>query len=86
MEYGQIADALLQSACGGARPLPEIAEHLTSAQAYCVQDLLAGRWKECGKESVGYKIALTGRAQQERFAAEEPAYGRILAQDCFSSG
>ena len=86
MEYGQIADALLQSACGGTRPPLGIAEHLTPAQAYCVQDMLAARWRECGKESIGYKIALTGRAQQERFAIEEPVYGRILARDCFSSG
>ena len=86
MEKQEIAAALLAGATGGARPTPELASGLDEAGAYAVQEELMKLWEDRGVRSVGYKVALTTAALQEKFGVTEPSYGRLLDSCCYADG
>ncbi|MCE3550864.1 hypothetical protein LWC33_05265 [Pseudonocardia sp. RS11V-5] len=72
---------------GRARPLPAELAALSQAEAYAVQrecvTELCATW---GARPRGYKISVTGKADQERIGATEPTFGRLTDRHLLPSG
>ncbi|MFR9803335.1 2-keto-4-pentenoate hydratase [Pseudonocardia sp. RS010] len=72
---------------GRARPLPAELATLSQAEAYairreCVTELCTTR----GARPRGYKISVTGKADQERIGATEPTFGRLTDRHLLPTG
>lgn len=72
---------------GGIAPLPSQAgQPLSQAEAYEVQDLLAGLHRQAGRSAAGWKLGLTSAALQQRYGTDQPVYGRLLNGCCYPNG
>ena len=52
--------------------------HLSKAEAYTVQDLVAEMRVQRGEEVVGFKVGCTSEAIRSQFGLKEPIFGRLF--------
>lgn len=60
--------------------------HISIAEAYTVQDLVAEMRVQRGEEVVGYKVGCTSEAIRSQFGLNEPISGRLFCPHIYQEG
>lgn len=67
-------------------PLRDKVETPDISLAYQIQQANHRRWSEEGRKTIGRKIGLTSKAVQTQLGVDQPDYGMVYAETCYSSG
>ncbi|MFK7927699.1 MAG: 2-keto-4-pentenoate hydratase [Myxococcota bacterium] len=67
--------------CGNLR---DLFDGTDVAAGYAIQEVNSARWEEAGRRAVGRKIGLTSRAIQTQLGVDQPDYGVLWADTCYS--
>ncbi|MEO3874286.1 fumarylacetoacetate hydrolase family protein [Nonomuraea sp. B12E4] len=82
----QAADRLVEAARSG-KPCAPIRDLVgTAADGYAVQEINTRRALGEGRRLVGRKIGVTNRLLQQQFGIDQPDFGMLFADTCYSDG
>lgn len=59
---------------------------MTIDDGYAVQDEILQRWKQRGRELIGYKAGLTSRAKMIQMGVDVPSFGMLMRDTCDNEG
>ena len=88
MNRGELTElaARLRAANGFAPIAPVHGEIADITEAYAIQTINRGIWRDEGREQTGYKVAFTTIESQQLFGTNEPVYGTLYKDMAFASG